>query len=215
MALAKEYNLYVFDLDGTLVDSKLDIARALQKALGDAGFPQPGLEDVTKAIGKGARKALLKLAGLNDSELNPLLLENFAATYEQMCCDNSSVYPDAEELLRRLKARGAKLAVATMKFRTPTHSILIHHGLFGLFDAVLCFDDLEKRKPDPDSFFMLQRRFDVPLEQILMVGDSMTDMEYAKAAGVDACAVMHGYGVLEDIRAARPRYMISGFAEML
>lgn len=215
MALAKEYGLYVFDLDGTLVDTRLDIARALQKALGEAGFPQPGLEDVTKAIGGGARKALLRLTGLKDEELDPKLQENFEAIYEQMCSDNTSVYPGAEELLRRLKARGAKLAVVTMKIRTATHRILKHHGLFDLFDAVLSFDDIEKRKPNPDSLFMLQKRFGVPLEQILMVGDSMTDLEYAKAAGVDACAVTHGYGVLEDMKAAGPRYMISGFAEML
>jgi len=215
MALAKEYGLYVFDLDGTLVDTRLDIARALQKALGEAGFPQPGLGDVTKAIGGGARKALLKLTGLQDDELDPCLLENFAAIYEQMCCDNTSVYPGAEELLKRLKERGARLAVVTMKYRTPTHRILKHHGLFDLLDAVVSFDDIEKRKPDPESLFMLQKRFGVPLERILMVGDSMTDLEYAKAAGVDACAVTHGYGVLEDMRAAGPRYMISGFAEML
>jgi len=215
MALAKEYGLYVFDLDGTLVDTRLDIARALQKTLGEAGFPQPGLDEVTRAIGGGARKALLKLTGLKDEELDPRLQESFEAVYEQMCCDNTSVYPGAEELLRRLKARGARLAVVTMKIRTATHKILRHHGLFDLFDAVLSFDDIEKRKPDPDSLFMLQKRFGVPLEQILMVGDSMTDLEYAKAAGVDACAVTHGYGVLEDMRAAGPRYMIPGFAEML
>jgi phosphoglycolate phosphatase len=215
MALAKEYGLYVFDLDGTLVDTQLDIARALQKALGDAGFPQPGLKDVTGAIGGGARKALLRLTGLKDDELDPKLLENFAAIYEQMCHDNTSVYPGAEELLRRLRERGAKLALVAMKYRPPTHSILKHHGLFDLLDAVLSFDDIEKRKPDPDSLFMLQQRFGVPFEQILMVGDTLTDLEYAKAAGVDACAVTYGYGAPEDLKAAGPRYMISGFAEML
>ena len=84
MALAKEYGLYVFDLDGTLVDTRLDIARAMQKALGEAGFPQPGLEDVTKAIGGGARKALLRLTGLKDEELD-LSCRKFEAIYEQMC----------------------------------------------------------------------------------------------------------------------------------
>jgi len=215
MVLEKDYNLYIFDLDGTLVDTRPDIARALQKALGDAGFPQPGIEDVTKAIGGGARKALLKLTGLKDDELDPRLLDNFAAIYEQMCCENTRVYPDAEELLRRLKARGARLAVVTMKFRAPTHSILKCHNIFDLFDVVLSFDDVEKPKPDPESLFMLKRRFDVPSDRILMVGDSMTDLDYAKAAGVDACAVTHGYGNLEDMKAARPRYMIFGFAEML
>jgi phosphoglycolate phosphatase len=215
MALTKDYNLYIFDLDGTLVDTRLDIARALQKTLGDAGFPEPSLDDVTKAIGGGARKALLKLTGLKDSELDSKLQENFQTIYEQICSDNTVVYPDAELLLRHLKARGAKLAVVTMKFRSATHRILKHHRLFEMFDTVFSYDDIEKHKPDPDSLFLLQRRYGVPLEQILMVGDSMTDMAYAKAAGVDACAVMHGYGVLEDLVAAGPRYTISGFSEML
>ena len=213
MALDKTYRLYVFDLDGTLVDTKLDIARALQKVMGDAGFPKPGIDEVRKAIGGGARKALFKLTGLEDGALGPML-EEFAVAYEEMCCDNTLVYEGAEELLNKLKALGAKLAVVTMKFRAPTHKILIHHGLFDLFDTVLTFDDLEKRKPDPDSLFMLRHRFNISPEDTLMVGDSMTDLDYAKAAGVDACAVSFGYGVLEDMRASSPRYLITGFSEM-
>jgi phosphoglycolate phosphatase len=214
MGWDKKYKLYVFDLDGTLVDTKLDIARAMQKVLGDAGYPKPGLDEVERAIGGGARNALKKLTGAGDDVMTPML-SSFIAAYEEMCSDNTVVYDGAEELLKNLKAQGAKLAVVTMKVRGATHKILKHHGLFDLFDAILTFDDLEKRKPDPDSLYMLQKRFDVSPSDTLMVGDSMTDLDYAKAGGVDACGVTFGYGVTEDMKASAPRYMISEFSEVI
>jgi len=214
MAFDKTYKLYVFDLDGTLVDTKLDIARAMQKALGDAGYPKPGLDEVERAIGGGARAAVFRLTGLEDDALAPLL-DAFIEVYKEVCCDNTVVYEGAADLLKTLRAKGAKLAVVTMKPRFPSHKILKHHGLYDLFDAVVTFDDVEVRKPEPDSMWMLQKRFGISPEDTLMVGDSMTDLGYAKAAGVDACAVTHGYGVLEDMKASSPRYMISGFPEMM
>jgi phosphoglycolate phosphatase len=143
----RTYKLYIFDLDGTLVDTRLDIARALQKTLQDAGLPVPNLDEVSRAIGGGAKNAVSMLTGLMGEELQPHL-ERFTKDYEQMCADNTTVYEGGEALLRRLKDEGAYLALVTMKFKVPTLKILDAHGL-DMFDAVLTFDDVKKRKPDP------------------------------------------------------------------
>ena len=213
MSLDRAYKLYLFDLDGTLVDTKLDIALAMQKVMVEAGFEKPSLDDVEKAIGGGAKNAVNKLTGLEGGALTPLL-DAFVAAYEEMCADHSEVYAGGEALLRRLKGEDAKLAVVTMKFRAPTHKILKHHGLFGLLDDVLTFDDLEKRKPDPDSLLALMRKYDLKPEEVLVVGDTVTDLRYAQNAGVDACAVEYGYGELQDLKALAPRYMVKGLIEV-
>ena len=213
MGLGRAYILYLFDLDGTLVDTKLDIALAFQRVLGEAGFEKPSLEDVEKAIGGGAKNAVNKLTGLEGDALAPLL-EAFTAAYEEMCADHTEVYAGGEALLRRLKAEGAKLAVVTMKFRAPTHKILRRHGIIDLLDDVLAFDDLEKRKPDPDSLVKLIIKYDLKPEDVLVIGDTVTDLKYAQNAGVDACAVEYGYGELEDLKALSPRYMVKSLLDI-
>ncbi len=207
----RDYKLYIFDLDGTLVDTRPDIARALQKTLQDAGLPAPNLDEVARAIGGGAKNAVSMLTGLVGEELAPHL-ERFTKDYEEMCADNTCVYEGGEELLRRLKDDGAYLALVTMKFKAPTLKILDTHAL-DMFDAVLTFDDVEKRKPDPDSLFKLCGRFGVDVSDTLMIGDTVTDIKYAHAAGADSCAVEYGYGETADILALKPTYAIKSLLE--
>ena len=123
MRIDKTYKLYVFDLDGTLVDTRIDIARALEMALSDAGYDVPNREQVVSVIGGGSANAVRKLTGLDDDALKPLLKE-FMAAYDDVCSDNTTVYEGAEDLLARLKAQGAVLTLVTMKSSIPTHKIL-------------------------------------------------------------------------------------------
>lgn len=207
----RNYKLYIFDLDGTLVDTRPDIARALQKTLEEAGLPVPNLEEVARAIGGGAKNAVSMLTGLMGDDLQPHL-ERFSKDYEEMCCDNTTIYEGGEELLHRLKDDGVYLALVTMKFKTPTLKILDAHGL-DMFDAVLTFDDVKKRKPDPESLFELCERFSVAPSDTLMIGDTVTDIKYAHAAGADSCAVEYGYGDTKDILALSPTYAIKSLLE--
>ncbi len=207
----RPYKLYIFDLDGTLVDTRPDIARALKKTLETAGLPVPNLNEVSRAIGGGAKNAVGMLTGLVGEDLAPHL-ERFSKDYEEMCCDSTTVYEGGEELLRRLEDQGAYLALVTMKYKVPTHKILDAHGLV-MFDAVITFDDVKKRKPDPDSLFELCRRFDVGISDTIMIGDTVTDINFAHAAGADSCAVAYGYGDTADLLALSPKYVIKSLLE--
>jgi phosphoglycolate phosphatase len=208
----RPYKFYIFDLDGTLVDTHLDIARALQKTLEEAGLPVPGLDEVSRAIGGGAKNAVSMLTGLTGDDVLPHL-ERFTKDYEQMCCDNTRVYEGGESLLRRLKESGAKLAVVTMKFKAATLKILDAHGL-DMLDAVVTFDDVNKRKPDPESLFALCKKFGVDVADTLVIGDTVTDIRYAQAAGADCCAVEYGYGETEDLLALKPTYAVKSLLEI-
>ncbi len=208
----RDYKLYIFDLDGTLVDTKPDIARALQKMLEEAGLPVPNLNEVARAIGGGAKNAVSMLTGLEGDALLPHLAL-FNEEYERMCADNTCVYEGGEALLLRLKEEGAKLALVTMKYKAPTLKILAAHGL-DMFDAVLTFDDVSKRKPDPESLFILCERFGVDTADVLMIGDTVTDIRYAQAAGADCCAVAYGYGETEDVLALKPTYVVESLLDL-
>lgn len=207
----KPYRFYIFDMDGTLVDTRTDIARALAKMLEAAGRPVSDLGDVSHAIGGGAKNAVRLLTGLTGDALTPYL-ERFSREYERICCDNTRIYEGGEALLRRLKRGGAQLALVTMKSKAPTHSILQAHGL-DMFDAVVTFDDVEKRKPDPDSLLALCAHFGVAVAETLVIGDTVTDVRYAQNAGADCCAVEYGYGDTNDILALSPTYTVKSLLD--
>jgi phosphoglycolate phosphatase len=116
------------------------------------------------------------------------------------------------ELLARLAAQGAVLALVTMKAKVPTHKILSALGL-DVFDEVIAFEDVERRKPDPDSLLKLMDKYGVSPSDTLMVGDAATDMQYAAAAGADACATLRGYGNPDALLAEKPKYALNSFLE--
>jgi phosphoglycolate phosphatase len=82
-----------------------------------------------------------------------------------------------------------------------------------MFDEVITFDDVERRKPDPDSLNKIMQKYDIQSNDALMIGDTVTDMRYAKAAGIDACAMLYGYGVTNEVLAENPQYALSSFLE--
>ncbi len=211
MGVDKTYKLYVFDLDGTLVDTRTDIARALEKVLSGEGYDVPTREQVISVIGGGAENAVSKLTGLAGDALTPHL-SKFMALYEAMCSDNTRVYEGGIGLLERLKAQRAVLALVTMKSKAPTYKIMQKHSL-NMFDEVITFDDVEKRKPDPESLNKILNKYGISKEDALMIGDTITDMRYAKAAGIDVCAMLYGYGITDDVLAENPEYALSSLLE--
>ena len=208
----KDYKLYVFDLDGTLVDTRVDIALTLRAILLDAGMEDVDKETLLAAIGGGAKNAVNKLTGLTGERLD-YYTEMFVTKYDEMCSDNTTVYKGGMELLKRLRDEGKQLAVITMKARVPTVKILEKHGM-DMFGDVIAFDDVEKRKPDPDSFFKLLDKYGLEPSDAVMIGDTTTDMKYAKNAGVDVCAAKYGYGVTQDLLDLMPEYEISSLEQI-
>jgi phosphoglycolate phosphatase len=212
MSIDKRYRLVVFDLDGTVADTREDIAHAFSAALEEAGYEKPDMAQVTAAIGGGAKKAIFRLTGLEGEAAEPLL-SRFLAIYGEVCADHVAAYPGARELLSRLAAQGAVLALVTMKAKAPMHQILGALGIDALFDEVIAYEDAPKRKPDPESLRMLMEKYGVAPADTLMVGDAATDIRYAAAAGADACAVTDGYGDTEALMAENPTYAIRSLAE--
>lgn len=211
MSINKRYKLYIFDMDGTIADTQTDIGRALAEAVSGYGLKKPTQSEVLASIGNGSKNAVKRLTGLEGDALEDCNAA-FMEKYDELCCDNVTMYPGVEELLRRLKSEGALIALVTMKFRSAAHKILKHLGI-DVFDRVITFEDAVRRKPDPESLFLLLSEFNVQKELALMVGDSIVDLRYAKAAGVDVCIMEYGYSDIEEIIAGKPEYLIKDFSE--
>jgi len=184
------FEVVAFDLDGTLADTAPDLAAALNHVLAALGQPQVDPDSVRHLVGHGARALLRKALGDEDLVERglPLYLEHYAANI----CVGTRCYPALEPAMDALIARGVKLAICTNKPERLTHLLVDALGWSGRFAAIIGADTLPVRKPDPR-----------PLREAIaraggdgaaaFVGDSITDAETARAAGVPFVAVSFGF----------------------
>lgn len=186
--------LIVFDLDGTLVDSHLDIANAANALVEELGGARLSEDAIVAMVGEGAAllvRRALEAAGLDPA--TPAALDRFLSLYEYRLLDHTAVYSGTIELLDRLGSR-APLSVLTNKPQRPTEAILEGLELRARFGDVIGGDTRFGRKPDPAGLLHLAGAAGVPPANVLMVGDSPIDLHTARAAGTRVCLVRYGFG---------------------
>lgn len=186
--------LVVFDLDGTLVDSRQDLANAVNALLQERGAPPLPVEVVTGMVGEGAgllvRRALI-VSGLSPD--SPGALERFLALYDARALDNTRAYDGIPEVVDQLANR-ARLAVLTNKPANATKEILAGLSLAPYFGDVIGGDSPHGRKPDPAALLYLAAATSAAPDEVVMVGDSRIDLETARHAGTRLCLARYGFG---------------------
>lgn len=186
--------LVVFDLDGTLVDSREDLAASTNDVLAGLGAAPLAVGDVTRMVGDGARTLVqraLAAAGC-DADLDHALAE-FHRHYAVRLLETTRPYPGIGDVLATVGV-DATLAVLTNKPLAPTQRLLAHFGWAGVFGRVIGGDGPFPRKPDPAGLLDLMTWAGAAAEKTLMVGDSMVDVQVARAAGVRICVAGYGFG---------------------
>lgn len=211
------YKLIAFDLDGTLVDSAPDIAAAVDGMLLELGRMPLGIEPVRHFLGNGVERLTKRvLTGEMWAEPPAALFEQALTCllrhYESNNGHRTLVYPGAAEILSALQAAGIRLCCITNKKRRFTEPLLADLQLLGYFDFLVCGDDLVANKPDPMALLHAISQAGVDAPETLMVGDSVTDVKTARAAGVRVVAVSYGYNHGEDIREAGPDWVVDSLA---
>jgi phosphoglycolate phosphatase len=218
--------LAIFDLDGTLIDSGADIARALNAALAEHGRPTLTTSTVVAMIGDGFVKLCERALGPEQLSLVGPVTESFGRHYRAAPVVESRVYPGLTELLSRLQ-QDVRCVVATNKAGGLAREILELVGLERWFERVVGEDDtvvqelrggspvsVAVRKPDRRVVDGLLAATATPRHRAVMVGDSLVDVEVARNAGIPVCAVSWGYGAVAGLRAAGPDYLVGSAAEL-
>ena len=204
----------VFDLDGTLVDSRVDLAIAVNQVRRSFGLPELPIEVVTGYIGEGARMLVQRALGPEHAERLDEGLRRFLADYGAHLLDHTRPYAGIAEVLVALAQRGVAMSVLTNKPAAMSRVILEGLGLAAHFVALLGGDSLPTRKPDPAGVAHLQALTGTSAERMLMVGDSLIDLRTAAAAGVGFCGVTWGFAT-DALRTAAPRWLIAQPHELL
>ena len=207
------FDLVVFDLDGTLIDSRGDIAGAANAALAAFGLPSWPDEIIESMVGEGARLLAERgIAGRLPPERTDDVFRRYAEHYGAHRTDRTTVYPGVREGLSRLDP--ARRFIATNKPAPLARAIVEDLGLGPFFDGVLGDGDVERRKPDPAMLGEAMRRAGVPRERTVYVGDGPIDLQTADRAGVPLILVDWGFRK-EEVAEARPAFRAGSFDEIV
>ncbi|MGH6769089.1 MAG: phosphoglycolate phosphatase [Xanthobacteraceae bacterium] len=209
--------LVVFDLDGTLVDTAPDLVATLNVVLAGEGLPPVAYEVARIMVGGGARLMIERgLAAEGRSLPEPevdRLFRAFIDHYATHIADASRPFPDAEAALDVLAGRGCRLAVCTNKLEWLSVRLLDALGLSQRFAAICGADTFRIAKPDPEILRLTIARAGGEPTRAVMIGDSMTDIATARAAGIPVVAVDFGY-TETPVTALGPDRVVSSFAAL-
>jgi phosphoglycolate phosphatase len=211
--------MILIDLDGTLVDSVPDLAYCVDAMLERLGMAPRGEAAVRNWVGNGVERLVRRaLTGKLDGEPEEVLYERALPVFLDVYADNTSKrsvpYPGVHEGLEYLARAGYALGCVTNKPERFTEPLLRELGLRGYFALVVSGDTLEQRKPDPAPLLHAARHFGVDPQRALMVGDSVSDVQAARAAGFQIVCMSYGYNHGMDIRDARPDAVIDSLVEL-
>jgi phosphoglycolate phosphatase len=219
MSLSR-FKLWVFDLDGTLIDSRLDLVSAVNATLAARGLPRQGEELIISFVGDGADDLIrrsFEAAGWNRAESEarlPEILREFLDLYAANCLDRTTVYPGARELLAGLAATGVPMAVLTNKPGRMTDLVLAGLGLRDPFKVVVPGDGPLGKKPDPAGLAYILKAMNTSPDDAVMVGDSLQDLRTARGAGTAFLAFTGGLGDADAVQAATPDFATDSFLDL-
>jgi phosphoglycolate phosphatase len=208
-----ETRLAVFDLDGTLVDSRRSIDSAMDQAFAAVGLAPPGYAETRKIVGLSLVQAIKALAPDLDEARYPALAEAyrqaFVANREKGL--NEPLYDGARALVMDLREAGWLLGVATGKARRGVDHFLDAHGFADVFDCAFCADD-GPGKPHPHMLQLNLKAVSVEASQAVMIGDTSFDMIMAREAGCLAQGVSWGFHTADEIEAGGAHHVADDFA---
>jgi phosphoglycolate phosphatase len=205
-------DLLIFDLDGTLIESKWDIAASVNLTLTELGMPARSQEEIFGFVGDGIKRLLRLAVGEDNQERYDEALKVFRGHYLTHCLDCTKFYPGIETVLTHFAQK--QKAVATNKSLEYTNKILgglgAHH-----FSYVVGGDDGFGLKPDPRMLLKIIDMLNIKRERAILIGDSTNDINAGHNAGIKVCAVGYGMGDREKMAACKPDWFIEKPEELI
>lgn len=208
-------NAFIFDLDGTLVDSLQDISNALNSALRDLDLPQVDRDSVRQWVGDGLPTLCRRAQPRADKTVHERLIEHASNHYRRHCVRHTRPYPNILKTLDLLRGRGHKLAVVSNKPHELVEQTLRELRMTQFFDEVRGYLHERDKKPSPTVALQIATIFGCAPERVCFVGDSPIDIRTARNAGMIAMAVTWGFREIEELEAERPDYLVHSPDEII
>jgi phosphoglycolate phosphatase len=222
--MTRSFDLVMFDLDGTLVETAPEISDAVNDTLKRFDLSAVDESLVKDWIGHGTKELLAQavahassqaLSYVKKSDAFLLMLAEFDTHYQRRCGTRSRLYPQVRETLNMLREQGVKLAVVTNKEGAYTATVLNAHELIPLLDYVVSGDTFSTKKPDPVGIHSCLKKFGIAADRALFVGDSSIDVATARNAGVKVWALPYGYNMGQSIEVSSPDRVIADCSALI
>ena len=206
-------NTVILDFDGTIADTKSLIVSTMQQTLSVLGLPARSDEACASMIGLPLRQTFTDLIPMDDETAD--LCDK---TYRELFMQNNKpgivkLFPNVKETIAELYAMGIIINVASSRGRDTLVSFLDEMGLMMYISKVVSSQDVEQAKPAPDMVYVIMEHSEAEKEDVLMVGDTVFDIDMGKNAGVKTCGVTYGNGKIDELSHAD--YIINDFAQLL
>ncbi len=205
-------DLLIFDFDGTLIESKWDIAAAVNLTLADLNLPQRSQEEIFSFVGDGIKRLLRLAVGEDNQERYDGALKIFRGHYLAHCLDRTRFYPGIEKVLNHFA--GKLKAIATNKSLEYTTKIVNNLGAHH-FSYIVGGEDGYGLKPDPRMLVKIMDELKVAKDRTVLIGDSTNDINGGHNAGIKVCAVGYGMGDRDKMNACRPDWFIEKPEELM
>jgi len=204
----------IFDLDGTIFDSKGGILKAFISPLKKLRVIY-NTNSIIRLIGHNLGDMYREVLPDNLQNRIDWCIEVYRQYYEKLFFEDSYLYDNVENTLVKLKRKNINMAIATTKPTYITKNILEHYGIYHYFDVIIGTEDLFPYKPDPAIIYEIKRKIGYNENETIIVGDTYLDILAGKSAGIKTCAAMYGYGSKEKLYEIAPDYKISKFKDII
>jgi len=204
----------IFDFDYTLADSSDGVIDCVNYALSHLGLPVAADDAIRRTIGLSLPHTLVALAGERHAGLGEEFMRLFIKRADVILHDSIVMYDFVASTVDALRSSGIRLGIVSSKYRRRIESVLLRDGLDGRFQVIIGGEDVEDLKPDPTGLLRAVSALDTPKERCLYVGDSVTDAETARRAGVPFVAVLSGVTEREAFAEYAPLAVLESAGEL-
>jgi len=212
--MKNRFDAVFFDFDYTLADSSEGVVECMSYALDRMGFPVVSEDVIRRTIGLSLKETFRILTGNGDPISVAEFIDIYIGKADEVVLDKTYMFDGVRYILERLKSSGITIGIVSTKFRYRIKDVLRRDGLLDYFDVIVGGEDVPEHKPNPEGLNLAVSRLGISKERVLFVGDSVTDAETARNAGVSFVAVLTGVTPKIDFAEFTPLAIVDDLSEL-